>query len=62
MVALDALPERDRALVRWSGAGVELAEQAERLGLSYAAAQRAAHRALARYRQALQVLGAVTDG
>lgn len=49
--ALAALPERDGRLVRWASEGVPLAEQAQRLALSYEATQRAAHRALDRFRK-----------
>ena len=54
--ALAALPERDRQLVRWQSEGVPLAEQAERLGLSYAATQRAGLRALERLRKVWRLL------
>ncbi len=48
---LGALPPRDRQLVRWASQGVALAEQADRLGVSYDAAQRAGRRAIERYRK-----------
>ena len=54
--ALDTLPERDRQLVMWKSSGVELREQARRLGLEYAACQRAGHRAVERFRVAFEVL------
>jgi DNA-directed RNA polymerase specialized sigma24 family protein len=53
--AVAALPPRDRDLVRWSSEGIPLAEQATRLGLGYDATQRAAHRALARLRQTMEL-------
>ena len=53
--ALSLLPERDRSLVRWASEGVDLTEQAERLGLGYAAVQRAAHRAVERLRGTLEL-------
>lgn len=49
---LDALLAKDRNLVRWSSEGVELEEMARRLDVSYAAAQRARHRAIRRFRDA----------
>lgn len=49
---LDALLPRDRDLVRWTAEGVDLAEQAERLGISYDAVERARARALDRFRKA----------
>ena len=54
--ALDLLPERDRQFVRWNSQGVELETQAEELGLSYAAAQRAGLRALERFRKTYKLL------
>ncbi len=48
---LAALPERDAQLVRWASEGVPLDEQARRLGKTYDATQRAAHRALDRFRK-----------
>lgn len=54
--ALDTLPERDRQFVRWMSEGMSVSEQAEIAGLEYGAAQRAAHRALDRYRRAFRVL------
>ena len=52
---LAALPERDRSLVQWASHGVPLAEQAERLGIGYDAAQRAGHRALDRFKKAVRL-------
>jgi len=49
---LAALPDRDARLIRWSSEGVTIREQAERLGISYEAAKKAAQRALDRYREA----------
>ncbi|MEO0478216.1 MAG: sigma-70 family RNA polymerase sigma factor [Planctomycetota bacterium] len=54
--ALDTLPERDRELVRLTTQGVPLAEQAERLGLTYSATQRASLRATERLRNAMRAL------
>lgn len=51
--ALAALSDRDRDLVRWKGAGLSLEEQAERLGLSYEATQRAGLRAMERFQKLL---------
>ncbi len=55
--ALGLLPERDQLLVRWHSEGVALAEQAMRLGIAHGAAQRAAHRALERFRKVFALLG-----
>ena len=49
---LAALPPRDRSLVRWMSEGLSLEEQSQQLGLTYDATQRAAHRALERFRKA----------
>ncbi len=54
--ALAVLPDRDRKLVRWAGEGVPLGVQAERLEVSYAAAQRAGLRAMERFRKAFQLI------
>ncbi len=56
--SLDALPDRDRDLVRWMSEGVPLDQQAERLTCSYAAVQRASLRAVERFRKAYSVLAA----
>ncbi len=56
MKALGAMLPRDGDLVRWHAEGVSLEEQAARLGLTYEAAQRAAHRALGRFRKAFRLL------
>ena len=53
--ALAVLPDRDRKLVRWSSEGVDLKEQAERLGLGYEACKRARQRALERFRKAFRL-------
>lgn len=53
---LAALPPRDQKLVRWMSRGVPLAEQAERLGVGQETAQRAAHRAMERFRSAFKLL------
>lgn len=52
---LDALPPRDRDLVRWSAAGIALEEQATRLEISYAAVQRASLRAVERFRKTFRL-------
>jgi RNA polymerase sigma factor (sigma-70 family) len=54
--ALDVLLPRDRDLVRWHADGVAIADQAERLGTTYEAAQRAGHRAVERFRRAYDLL------
>jgi RNA polymerase sigma factor (sigma-70 family) len=54
--ALALLPERDRDLVRWASEDVPLADQAARLGLSYAAADSAARRAVERFRKAFRIV------
>ncbi|MCB9880998.1 MAG: sigma-70 family RNA polymerase sigma factor [Planctomycetes bacterium] len=54
--ALNSLPERDRHLVLWSSEGIDLREQAERIGIEYGACQRAAHRARERFRKAFELL------
>ena len=59
---LGALLERDRNLVQWSSQGVSLEEMAKRLGISYAAAQRAHLRALDRYRKAFQMAAGIHPG
>ncbi len=53
--SLAVLPERDRKLVRWASEGVALDEQAGRLELSYDAVQRAAHRAMERFRRTFEL-------
>lgn len=54
--ALAVLLPRDRQLVQWMSEDVPLAEQAARLGLAYDAAQRAARRALDRFRKAFRLI------
>lgn len=54
--ALALLLPRDRDLVKWHTEGVPLDEQAARLGVSYEAAQRAALRAIERFRKAYRVI------
>ncbi|MCA8971648.1 MAG: sigma-70 family RNA polymerase sigma factor [Planctomycetes bacterium] len=54
--ALNSLPERDRNLVLWTSEGVDLREQARRIGVEYSACQRAAHRARERFRRAFELL------
>jgi RNA polymerase sigma factor (sigma-70 family) len=49
---LATLSEKDQRLVRWSTRGVDLKEQAKRLGVSYAAAKKASARAVDRFRKA----------
>lgn len=56
---LGALLERDRQLVEWSAQGDSLEEMAERLDISYAAAQRAHLRALDRYRKAYAIASGI---
>ncbi len=56
--ALDALPLRDRDLIRWTSADVDLTEQARRLGLSEDAARRARDRALQRLRKTIALITA----
>jgi DNA-directed RNA polymerase specialized sigma24 family protein len=56
--ALATLPERDRDLVRWMSEGIELEEQGRRLGLGYAAVQRAGLRATERFKKAFRVVSA----
>lgn len=56
--AIDALPPRDRELVRWASEGLSIAEQAEHLGIEPGAAQRAGHRAFDRLRKTLRLLQA----
>lgn len=54
--ALGLLLPRDADLVRGAADGRTLDEEAERLGITYASAQKARHRALERYRRAFEVL------
>lgn len=54
--ALGTLPERDRNLLLWMSEGLDIKDVAERLEISYDAAQRARHRAMERFRQAFTVL------
>jgi len=54
--ALGMLLPRDAELVRGQADGLTLEEETERLGISYAAAQRARLRALERYRKAFLLL------
>jgi RNA polymerase sigma factor (sigma-70 family) len=54
--ALSLLLPRDAQLVRWTAEDLPLAEQAEKLGISYDAVERARLRALERYRQAFALL------
>ena len=58
--ALSTLPQRDRQMVQWSSEGVPLAEQAERLSITYAAAQRASSRANERLRASFHLLSRTT--
>jgi RNA polymerase sigma factor (sigma-70 family) len=55
VLALAALPPRDRDLVRWTSEDVPLEEQAKRLSVSYDAAKQARLRALERFRKAFQL-------
>lgn len=54
--ALSLLLPRDAQLIRWTAEDLPLAEQAEKLGISYDAVERARRRALERYRQAFALL------
>jgi DNA-directed RNA polymerase specialized sigma24 family protein len=56
--ALAVLLPRDRQLVQWASEDVPVAEQAERLGIGYDAAQRAGLRALERFRKAYRLVSA----
>jgi hypothetical protein len=53
--ALALLLPRDQNLVRWASEGVDIQEQASRLGLSYDAAERAGARACERFRKAFRL-------
>lgn len=53
--ALGALMPRDRDLVRWTSEGISIEEQAQRLGISYEAAQRAVLRAQERLRATFEL-------
>lgn len=55
VLVLAALPPRDRDLVRWTCEDVDPAEQAQRLGLSHEAVDRARRRALERFRKAFEL-------
>ena len=54
--ALAVLLPRDRNLVRWTSEGLTTHEQAERLGISSIAAERARQRALERFKKAYRLL------
>lgn len=54
--AMAALPERDRQLVQWMSEGLSIDEQAESLGASYAATQRAGLRAVERFRKSFHLV------
>lgn len=54
--AVHRLPPRDRQFVRWMSEDVPIEEQAERLGMTYAAAQRAGLRALERFRKVFRLI------
>jgi RNA polymerase sigma factor (sigma-70 family) len=54
--ALGTLLDRDCKLVRWTAEDVPLAEQAERLKISYDAAEKARARALERFRRAYELV------
>ena len=54
--ALTSLPRRDMDLVRWRSEGLMVEEQTARLGLGYAAAQRAGLRALERFQSAFELV------
>ncbi|MEM8709316.1 MAG: sigma-70 family RNA polymerase sigma factor [Planctomycetota bacterium] len=53
--ALAALPERDQTLIRWRSEGLPIEKQAEHLGVTYEAAQRAGHRAFDRFRKVFEL-------
>ncbi len=55
--AFAALPARDRQLVRWMSEGLPLGDQAQQLGASTAATQRAGLRALSRFHKAFRLAG-----
>ena len=54
--AIDSLPDRDRSLIEHLRDGLSVEESAQRLGLSYDAAQKARVRARDRFTQALEIL------
>ena len=54
--ALAILPPTDRRMVQWESEGVSLKERAERLEMSYAAADSARRRALERFRKTYELL------
>lgn len=54
--ALAALPTRDQQLVQWHSEKVSLEDQASRLNITYAAAQKAGLRALERFRKTFELL------
>ncbi len=56
--AIALLSERDKQLVRWHGESVSIGEQAQRLALSYDAAQQAGLRAMARFQKTFRLLSA----
>jgi len=60
--ALSLLSPRDRDLVRWESEGATIDECAQRLGVSYDAAQRAHHRAVQRFRKTFQALAGGGEG
>ena len=54
--AVAILRPKDRQMVQWESEGVPLKERAERLGVSYAAADSARRRALERFRKTYEFL------
>lgn len=54
--AMNVLSDRDRQFVRWAADDLPLAEQATQLGLTYAATQRAAARAVERFRKTFRLV------
>lgn len=56
VAVLGTLPPRDRKLVLWMTQDVPLAEQAARLGVSHAAAQRAGLRAVERFQKTFRLV------
>ena len=55
-LALDLLLPRDRALIEGICAGLDLSEQAQKLSITYDAAERARLRALERFRRCFQIV------
>lgn len=60
--ALEALPPRDRELIQWRSDGVPVEDQAQRLAVTYAAAQRAGLRAFERFRKLFELAARQAQG